>query len=184
MKLVIIIGPPAVGKMSVGRELSKITELKLFHNHMTIELVLNFFNFGDESFHKLVSSFRKQIFEEVAKSNLKGLIFTYVCDFDDLNDNNYLENLEKIFENADIYYIELEADLDERLKRNKCESRLMEKPSKRDLEKSERILLQHVENHKLNSDEGYFEGKNYLRINNTNLEVHEVAQFIKDKFIL
>ena len=33
MKLVIIFGPHAVGKMTVGQELAKITDLKLFHNH-------------------------------------------------------------------------------------------------------------------------------------------------------
>ena len=37
MKLVFIIGDAAVGKMTVGQELMKITDLRLFHNHMTIE---------------------------------------------------------------------------------------------------------------------------------------------------
>jgi shikimate kinase len=44
MKLIIIFGPQAVGKMTVGQELGKITNLKLFHNHMTIELVSPFFS--------------------------------------------------------------------------------------------------------------------------------------------
>ena len=44
MKFVIIVGPHAVGKMTVGQELEKITGLKLFHNHMTIELVSPFFS--------------------------------------------------------------------------------------------------------------------------------------------
>lgn len=35
-KIVLITGPQAVGKMTVGQELSKITDLKLFHNHMTM----------------------------------------------------------------------------------------------------------------------------------------------------
>ena len=43
MKLVIIFGPHAVGKMTVGQELSKITGLKLFHNHMTIDIVSDLF---------------------------------------------------------------------------------------------------------------------------------------------
>ena len=42
LKFVTIIGPQAVGKMTVGQELAKITGLKLFHNHMTIELVAPF----------------------------------------------------------------------------------------------------------------------------------------------
>lgn len=186
MNLVIIVGPPAVGKMSVGQELSKITDFKLFHNHMTIELVLNFFNFGEESFNKLVSYFREKIFEEVSKSELKGLIFTYVCDFDSGDDKNYLRKVEDIFKESNIYYVELEADLSERLKRNKGESRLVEKPSKRDIKKSEEMLLQHVKNHKLNSDkdEDFFKEKKYIRIDNTNVLQDEVAKIIKNKFIL
>lgn len=44
MKFVLIFGPQAVGKMTVGHELEKRTDLKLFHNHMTIELVTPFLN--------------------------------------------------------------------------------------------------------------------------------------------
>jgi len=35
MKFVLIFGPQAVGKMTVGQELANLTKLKLFHNHMT-----------------------------------------------------------------------------------------------------------------------------------------------------
>jgi len=37
-KLIILFGPPAVGKMTVGKELADLTGLKLFHNHMTYKL--------------------------------------------------------------------------------------------------------------------------------------------------
>ena len=40
MKLVWLIGPHAVGKMTVGQELAKMTDLNLFHNHMSIELAV------------------------------------------------------------------------------------------------------------------------------------------------
>lgn len=40
MKFVLITGPQTVGKMTVGQELSKITVLKLLHNHMTIEVLI------------------------------------------------------------------------------------------------------------------------------------------------
>ncbi|GGA15578.1 hypothetical protein GCM10008018_70410 [Paenibacillus marchantiophytorum] len=36
MKLIIIFGPQAVGKMTVGHELEKVTGMTVFHNHMTI----------------------------------------------------------------------------------------------------------------------------------------------------
>lgn len=41
--LLFLIGPPAVGKMAVGQELARRTGLKLFHNHMTVDLALRFF---------------------------------------------------------------------------------------------------------------------------------------------
>lgn len=36
-KFIMIIGPQAVGKMTVAQELAKITGYKLFYNHITIE---------------------------------------------------------------------------------------------------------------------------------------------------
>lgn len=49
-KLILIIGPQAVGKMAVGQELSKITGYKLFYNHMTIEMVRLIFDYDKESY--------------------------------------------------------------------------------------------------------------------------------------
>lgn len=40
VKLVLIVGAGAVGKMTVGQELMKITNLRLFHNYMMIEPVI------------------------------------------------------------------------------------------------------------------------------------------------
>lgn len=46
MKLVIIFGPQAVGKMTVGQSLAAMTGFKLFHNHMSIDFVSQFFDYG------------------------------------------------------------------------------------------------------------------------------------------
>ena len=48
--LVLIIGPQAVGKMTVGQELEKITGYKLFYNHMTIELLTKIFDYDQKIF--------------------------------------------------------------------------------------------------------------------------------------
>jgi len=77
MKFVLIFGPQAVGKMTVGQELEKITGLKLFHNHMTIELLEPFLGFSSEMWN-LSNQFRMEIFKSVAKSEQEGLTFTYV----------------------------------------------------------------------------------------------------------
>ncbi len=184
MKLIIIFGPPAVGKMTVGYELAKITGLRLFHNHMTIDLVLNFFDFGQPQFRLLVSEFRRRVFEEVAASSLPGLIFTYVWALDDEADRNFIERSCNIFrqKGAGVYFVELEADLSERLKRNESEFRLSQKPSKRDIEKSQKRLLDNAEKHKLNSNGDFFYEENYLKINNTDLSADEAARMIVERF--
>ena len=146
MKLVIILGPHAVGKMTVGQELAKITGLKLFHNHMTIELVRNFFSIHvSEEGKRLNTLFRQEIFEAVAKSDLPGLIFTYMFDFDSPFEYDYINSIIKLYEsyNAKICIVELYADFDVRIERNKTENRLLHKPSKRDLHHSE-ILFRNI----------------------------------------
>ena len=186
MKLILIFGAQAVGKMTVGQELEKITNLKLFHNHMTIEMVTPFFSYGTETGKKLVNHFREEIFKEVASSDLEGLIFTYVWYFDSKEDWDYTEKLKKIFKDkgAEVYYVELEADVEERIRRNKTEHRLNHKPTKRNIEKSEKNLVESMLNHRLISNEGEIKEKNYIKINNTNLEPNLVAQKIKAIFKL
>lgn len=186
MKLILIFGPQAVGKMTVGEELENITELKLFHNHMTIELVAKFFNYSTESGKRLVNLFRQEIFEEVSKSDLDGLIFTYVWAFDMQSDWDYVQKVCEVFESkgGETYFVELEADFDERIQRNKSPHRLECKPTKRDLERSEQGLRSTMEKYRLNSKDGEIKKKNYIRINNTDLNPEEVAKIIKEKFDL
>lgn len=172
--------------MTVGQELEKITRLKLMHNHETIELPLRFFGWGSEARVRLTDLFRFAMFEEVAKSDLEGMIFTLMWCFEMKEDWEYVERIRKIFEkeNGEFYIVELEASLDERLKRNKSENRLANKPSKRELEFSEKELLQSANKHRLNSNPGEIKDKNYLMIDNTNLSATDVAKIIKEKFNL
>ena len=183
MKLIILFGPPAVGKMAVGYELAKRTGLKLFHNHMTIELVLNFFDFGQPQFSRLVGDFRQRIFEEVAASDLPGLIFTFVWALDQDSDKTFIDRSCQIFrdQGGEVYFVELEADLEERLKRNDSPLRLSKKPSKRNVEASTKNLIETDQRFKLNSTGDFFYEKNYLKINNTALTAYEAAQCIVDK---
>lgn len=186
MKFVLITGPQAVGKMTVGQELVKITNLKLLHNHMTIELLTKIFDYSRDSFRKLNEEFRVQIFEEFAKSNEDGIIFTTTWDFDSKEDWNMMYRFINIFKknNAEIYIVELESSLEERLKRNKTENRLENKASKRNLEWSEKDLLKSVEKYRFNSRENEIQEKNYIKIDNTNISADIVAKTIKEKFKL
>ena len=58
-KFVLIIGPQAVGKMTVGQVLSKITGYKLLYNHMTIELVRLKFDYDKELIANMMVSISK-----------------------------------------------------------------------------------------------------------------------------
>jgi len=184
MKFVIIFGPPAVGKMSVGYELARLTGFRLFHNHMTIELALNFFDFGEPQFQRLVDEFRRRIFEEVAASDLPGLIFTYVWALDHPADKAFVDRSSGIFRarGGDVYFVELEAAQSERLRRNESEFRLQQKPSKRAVEESRRRLLEDDLKYELNSAGDFFYRDNYIKIDNTHLSAAEAAQKVVEAF--
>lgn len=186
MKLVIIFGPHAVGKMTVGQELSKITELKLFHNHMTIDIVSDLFKNIPQERNRLTALFRKEIFEAYSKSDEYGMIFTYMWALDAKADWDYINNLENLFESrgAEVYYVELEADTDLRKERNRTENRLLNKPSKRNIEHSEHMFKVIEEKYRLNSLENEIEKTNYIKINNSNMSPDEVARIIRDKYDL
>lgn len=181
MKLVIIIGNGAVGKMTVGQELAKITDLRLFHNHMSIEPIIDIFG---EFNGDLVRKYREFIFTEFAKSNKYGLIFTFIWAFDEHSDWDYMEHLRGIFDGADIYYVELVAPQEIRLKRNITENRLKHKPSKRNIEWSDKIITKYDSEHRLESYDGEIQYENYIKIDNSNLSASETAKIIKDRFEL
>jgi len=186
MKLVIIFWPQAVGKMTVWQELEKITGLKLFHNHMTIDLVSPFFGYWSKfpTWTNMVRLFRKTIFEEFAKTENYGMIFTYVWAFNLDSDNEFIKSVCDIFKTqwADIYLVELETNLDERLKRNIHPHRLAHKPSKRNIERSQKDIENSFKKYRMNSHPGEIKKKNYIKINNTNLNPTQTAHKIKEFF--
>ena len=52
-ELVVVTGPPAVGKMTVGRAICAASDFRLFHNHHTIEPLAETFGFDAPAFHLL-----------------------------------------------------------------------------------------------------------------------------------
>lgn len=76
MTLALLYGPPAVGKLTVATELSRLTGSKVFHNHTSIDLAETFFERGTPSFGRVVHGLRRLIFEEAARGDV-DLIFTY-----------------------------------------------------------------------------------------------------------
>ena len=77
MKLVLIYGQPATGKLTVAKELSKLTGYKIFHNHLTADLASSIFPFGTKEYSDLVAKIRLDSIETAAKNKVKGLLFTF-----------------------------------------------------------------------------------------------------------
>ena len=181
MKLLLLFGNSAVGKMTVGQELAKITPLKLFHNHMMIEPVLEIFGqFRGDVIHKL----RTVVLEEFGKSEQYGMIFTYMMAFDMPSEWEYLQSVKDALgvSEEDVYYAELVAPQSVRLARNGTENRLLHKASKRDIEASNRRLIRDDENHRMESLPGEITSPNYIRIENSNVSAQEAAAQIKAHF--
>lgn len=176
--LIFVVGPPAVGKMAVGDEIARRLGLALFHNHLTIELLLRLFPHGSESFTRLNREIRQRILAEIADSSRPGVVVTYVWAFDSPDDTAQVESWAALFDDRGgrVLYVELSATLQERLRRNETAFRLAEKPSKRDLEISRAQLLDLEGQHLMNSGDRFSQRRDYLRIDNTALSAAEVAK--------
>lgn len=181
MKLVLLVGNGAVGKMTVGQELMKITDLRLFHNHMTIEPILEIFGYYD---YGVIKKLREVIFQEFVKSKNEGMIFTFMWAFDLQEDWDYIHHVTELFEEqgAQIYCVELVAPQEIRLQRNETENRLKNKASKRNLEFSRQTILNADKKHRVESLEGEIPFENYIKIDNSHLMPEEVARMIKEQF--
>lgn len=193
MALIVLIGAQAVGKMTVGKELEQKIDGKLLFNHQTIDLYANFLGYNALTFD-LSDQTRKNLFTAFVKNKgnntTASIIFTVLIDFDCLEDIAFLQDISEIFlqANEPVYFIELVADLQERLKRNTHEARLAAKPSKRDIAFSEQELLTSHENYRLKSKEDelhtLFPKVRTLTIDTTELSPESTAKLIIKQFDL
>lgn len=76
MELIFLHGPPAVGKLTVARELMKLIPARLTDNHATIDLGRTVFDFGAPGFWDLVYKLRLNVLDAAARSDLPYLITT------------------------------------------------------------------------------------------------------------
>jgi hypothetical protein len=173
---VVIFGPSAVGKMTVGMKLAERLGYRLFHNHASIEMVRTVFPDGPV-FRKLVLEFRQRMISEAGNSGLQGLIFTYIWGIDLACDKAEIDSYAAHFDRA--FYVELQASQSVRLQRNRTPLRLQEKPSKRDTEWSQDDLLKRDIEFRQNTLEGdFFYPDRHLKIENDLLGPDQVADQI------
>jgi hypothetical protein len=76
MRLLFLYGPPASGKLTIGRLVAERKKIPLFHNHLVVDAVSSVFPFGSEAFVHLRESFWLQTIDAAARAG-RSLIFTF-----------------------------------------------------------------------------------------------------------
>lgn len=138
--------------MTIGRRFVERSGFRLFHNHALIEPLLEVFDYGTPPFVRLLREMRQQVVEEAAASET-DLVLTYVWGLELEGDVEELSQQIAAYveRGAVVSFVELAADLQTRLERNRTEHRLAEKRSKRDLAWSD-SNVRDMERHVMNTD--------------------------------
>lgn len=183
--LIVVSGPQAVGKMTVAQSLKGKIGYNLMVNHDSIEVSDKIFERGSAAQKELNKLIREATFNTAIKYD-QDMIFTFVTAYDYQGDIDYLNSLKRLFEatGGTFYFVELSADVETRLERNASLSRLEQKESKKDIERSTKDLLDTMKKYRLNSYEGETICPNHLKIDNTNLSPEEVTDIIVKHFEL
>ncbi len=184
MRLLVIFGPPAVGKMTVGRAVAARSDFRLHHNHAVIEPLLEVFDYGTPSFMKLMHRWRQQVFDEAAESGT-DLVFTFVWGLELEADTELMTRMVAPYvdRGAEVAFVELVAGLDTRLERNRTEHRLAEKRSKRDVDWSHGNVLD-LESQVMNTGtvatpaDALLAEHRHLVLDNTELDADQSAEQI------
>ncbi len=74
--LVMLHGPAACGKLTIARELASLTGFGLFHNHLTVDLLLALFPFGSPEFIRHRERIWLELIGDAVKAG-RSLIFTF-----------------------------------------------------------------------------------------------------------
>lgn len=123
MKLIVLYGPPGVGKLTIARVLSKKTGYKVLHNHLTIELLCSLFDWGSKPYNDLVKKYRFELLEKAAKHGVKGVITTFVfgAEADNKEMSELLRRMKRL--RVKVCFVKLECSQHELERRIKHHSR-------------------------------------------------------------
>lgn len=170
MKLLFLYGPPAAGKLTVAKEVAKLTGFKILHNHLTLDLYESIFDYGTDHFRRLVEDTRIHVIEEAAKYQVTGVIFTSVYEKgqDEPFIGRCIESVEKY--GGEVKFVQLFCQPDELKRRVVSESRKAFRKMS-----SVETLQQTLEQYDLFSPIPY---QTSLCIDNTSLSASDVAQRI------
>jgi len=170
MQLIFLHGAPGVGKLTVAWELARLSGFKLFHNHLTVDLVGAVFPFGTEPFVLLREEIWLATFRQAARNDT-SLIFTFAPE--GTVRPQFIQDVIDVIESAggEVVFVELtceEAELERRI----------EAPSRKEFDK-----LQSIEQYRELKEVGAFEFpriESALSVDTTNLAPEDSARVIRD----
>lgn len=124
MRLVVLYGPPGVGKLTVGNVLAALTGFKLFHNHLTVNLVTSVFPPMTDAWNRLAAQIRVDVFSEAAREHV-DLILTRAPR---AADQAEVDRIRAIIEpvrlaGGAVLFVQLTCDHEELIRRMQSESR-------------------------------------------------------------
>lgn len=112
MKLVILYGAPAAGKLTIATELARRTGFKLFHNHLSIDCVKPVFDFSTKPFLRMIEAIRFALIAEAARENV-DLIHTFVYAFGE-DDEHFAKLIASAEDNGgEVHLVLLKCDANE-----------------------------------------------------------------------
>jgi hypothetical protein len=178
LKIVLIYGPPASGKLTVAKELAKKTGFKLLHGHMIADLIVSIMPFGTRGFLTLMENVRLGILETARNSKkVKGVIITGVYEPKGRVElrERFIKKLDRIA-GGELHLVKLNCSEKELLKRVRGMSR------RRFHKIHEKGPLQFLlRNYRLDATVRF---KKSLVIDNAGLPTSKCAQLIKESYRL
>jgi hypothetical protein len=173
MKLIIIYGPPAAGKLTVASELALRTGFRLFHNHVSIDCVKSVFDFGTPPFLRMIELIRFSTIAEAAREDV-SLIHTFVYAYGE-DDEHFGRLIDACEDNGgEVHLVQLTCDDDVRKQRITNESRIrigkLTDPDSIEISKQRYDLL------------SLYPGRESLSVETTETAPDDVAERIIDYF--
>jgi len=173
MKLIIIHGPPGVGKLTVANALSLRTYFKVFHNHLTIDCTEPVFDFGTDAFWEINLVLRREMIAEAARQDI-DLVHTFVY-AKGTDDDRFRELIAAAEDNdGEVHLVLLRCSNDERKRRIVEESRVQMKK----LTDADSVDTSQQRNDLLST----LPGRETLVIDNTDMSPDQVAEEIIKNF--
>ena len=168
MKLIVLYGPPAAGKYTIAKALAEKLNFRLFHNHLTVDLLKSVLPFGTPDFFRLSQNIRLDVFEEAAKQKIAGVVFTFVYEKD--TDDSFIRRMLDVVESngGEVVFVQIYCERDELLKRVKEESRKQFQKVK-----SEEGLLSMLQKGEITAEIPFVTS---IRIDNTHLSAEETIE--------